>query len=119
MSEGDEQAGEAKKGEAPFRRRLPAFKDIAPATTITMTLVAKVTTITGMRAGTSCPTRSRAAINTADAKASRAAGEIPAGPGRATRKAPAKPTSARATRAAPTRSRRRKATARIRISGAV
>jgi hypothetical protein len=37
------------------------------------------------------PTRSRAAINTAEAKASRAAGEIPDGPGWATRKAPAKP----------------------------
>jgi hypothetical protein len=121
MSERDKQASEAEKREMPVPWRLPAFEtsDRTAATTITMTLVANVTTITGTRAGTSRPTRSRAAMNKADAKASRAAGEIPAGPGCATKKAPAKPTNARATRAAPTRSRRRKATAKMRISGAV
>src|SRR6185437_486317 len=100
-------------------RQLSKPRDMRPDASITVTLVAKVMTMTGMCAGAARPARSRAAIRTADAKANRAAGEIPEGPGWATRKAPAKPISASATRAAPTRSRMRKATARIRIRGAV
>src|SRR6185437_7725491 len=88
-------------------RRGPAEPIGEQDASITVTLVAKVMTMTGMCAGAARPARSRAAIKTADAKANRAAGEIPAGPGWATRKAPAKPTSASATRAAPTRSRMR------------
>ena len=83
VPQGDEQTGEAEKSEMPARRRPPASKptDIAAATAITMTLVAKVTTMTGMRAGTPRPIRSRAAISTAEAKASRAADEIPSASG--------------------------------------
>ena len=121
MPECNEDAGEAEEDEMPAGWRAPAFhrRDIAAEAAITMTFVVKVTTITGICAGTERPIRSRAAPNAADAKASRTADEIPAGPGCATRKAPANPTSASATRAVPTRSPRRRATARMTISGVV
>ena len=52
--------------------------DITPAaTTITMSMVAKITTVTGMLVGTPRPTRSRAAANSAAPKASSAAGGKP------------------------------------------
>ena len=95
MSQRDEQAGEAEKGEVPVRRQPPAFKterhqarhdhhhDIGRE---------GHDHHWNARRARRARSRSRAAINNADAKASRAAGEIPAGPGCATRKAPAKPT---------------------------